>query len=220
MGFRPHNAQSMALAARLLTAVWVAAALVLAPAARGQAQSVQTQRSATDQSVDAANPPPIVDPRVMSDKDRKAYAETLRDARALIDGKHYDDALAKLDPLIAQHPREPQARFMKGLALTDAGRTEQAIQDFTALLADFPELPEPRNNLAVLYAQKGEYEQARDQLELALKAAPDYAVAHENLADVYTRLAETHYERAAALDRRNKTASAKLKLVREVGAAH
>jgi tetratricopeptide (TPR) repeat protein len=220
MGIRPQLAQSMAPAARLLIAAWIAAAPFVASFAHAQAQSVQTQRSAVDQPVDATNPPPIVDPRVMSDKDRKAYAETLREARGLIDGKHYDEAIARIDPLIAQHPHEPQARFMKGLALTDAGRTEQAIQQFTALLADFPELPEPRNNLAVLYAQKGEYALARDQLELALKAAPDYAVAHENLADVYTRLAATHYERAAELDKRNKTAPAKLKAVREVAEAH
>jgi tetratricopeptide (TPR) repeat protein len=205
---------------RLLVVSSLAAALAIAPAAYAQAQSVQTQRNAVDQSVDATNPPPVVDPRVMSDADRKAYAETLRDARTLVDHKQYDEAIARLDPLIEKHPREPQARFMKGLALTDAGRRDDAITTFTALLSDFPELPEPRNNLAVLYAQKGEYAQARDQLELALKAAPDYAVAHENLADVYARLAATHYERAAELDKRNHTAAAKLKAVRDVTNAH
>jgi tetratricopeptide (TPR) repeat protein len=205
---------------RLLVVSSLAAALAIAPAAYAQAQSVQTQRNAVDQSVDATNPPPVVDPRVMSDADRKAYAETLRDARTLIDHKQYDEAIARLDPLIEKHPREPQARFMKGLALTDAGRRDDAIATFTELLSDFPELPEPRNNLAVLYAQKGEYAQARDQLELALRAAPDYAVAHENLADVYARLAATHYERAAELDKRNHTAAAKLKAVRDVTNAH
>lgn len=204
----------MFLPVRLLAAPWIAAALALASAAH--AQTPQTQGQAVDPSADHSAPAPVVDPRVMSDKERKAYVETLREARALIDQKQFDAALAKLDPLIARHPREPRARFMKGLALTDAGRREEAIAVFDALLADFPELPEPRNNLAVLYAQKGEYAQARDQLELALKAAPDYAVAHENLADVYARLAATHYERAIALDKRNKTAPAKLKLVRDV----
>jgi tetratricopeptide (TPR) repeat protein len=216
MNLRESIAPTMTVPARLLAASCVAAALTFAPAAHGQAASVQTQRNAVDQSVDASNPPPVVDPRVMSDKDRKAYAESLREARALIDAKHYDEALAKLEPLIEKHPREPQARFMKGLALTDAGRSDEAIGTLTDLLADFPELPEPRNNLAVLYAQKGEYAQARDQLELALQAAPDYAVAHENLADVYARLAADHYARAAELDKRNKTALAKLKVVRDV----
>ena len=197
-----------------LIACCLAVALAVPALAQAQAQSVQTQGQAVDQST----PPPIIDPRALSEKERKAYADTLRAARSEIDRKQYDTALASLDQLISAHPREPQARFMKGLALADAGRREEAIGVFQALLADFPELPEPRNNLAVLYAQKGEYAQARDELELALKAAPDYAVAHENLADVYARLAADHYEKAADLDKKNKTAAGKLKIVREVTA--
>jgi tetratricopeptide (TPR) repeat protein len=87
---------------------------------------------------------------------------------------------------------------------------------FQAILGDYPELPEPHNNLAVLYAQKGEYELARGELEAAISAAPDYAVAYENLGDVYARLAALNYEKALARDARNRTASAKLKLARDV----
>jgi Flp pilus assembly protein TadD len=164
----------------------------------------------------AQAPPATQDPRQMDEAQRKAYAQTLRDAQALLERKQYDEAIAKLDRLTQERPREPQARFMKGVALTDEGKTDDAIGVFRALLADFPELPEPRNNLAVLYAQKGEYALARDELERAVQAAPDYAVAHENLGDVYARLAEVEYEKAVTLDRRNRGAAAKLKLVREV----
>jgi Flp pilus assembly protein TadD len=97
------------------------------------------------------------------------------------------EAIAILDSLSAERPREPQARFMKGVALTDSGKTDAAISLYLALLADFPELPEVRNNLAVLYAQKGNYAGARDELEAALLAAPDYTIAYENLGDVYAR---------------------------------
>jgi tetratricopeptide (TPR) repeat protein len=158
----------------------------------------------------------VVDPRVLSEQQRRAYADTLGKARTLIGEKHYDQAIALLDGLAKRYPREPRARFMKALAMSDAGRTSAAIDELLALLADYPELPEPRNNLAVLYAQKGEYQQARNELEIALRAAPDYAVAHENLGDVYARLAAVEYERVLALDKRNRTAAAKLKLVREV----
>jgi tetratricopeptide (TPR) repeat protein len=211
MAHPPQRLRSMSLLLRLVALSSLAALI----AGAALAQSTQTQRNAVDQSA----PAPIVDPRTLSDRDRRAYADTLREARGLIETKHYDEANAKLDALIKAHPREPQARFMKGLALSDAGHTEEAIALLRELLADFPELPEPRNNLAVLYAKKGEYAQARDELELALQAAPDYAVAHENLADVYTRLAATHYERTVELDKRNKTAPAKLKMVRDVSNA-
>ena len=163
----------------------------------------------------AQAPPAVQDPRQMDEAQRKVYAQTLHEAKDLLDHKQFADATAKLDKLIAERPREPQARFMKGLALTDEGKTEDAIGVFRALLADFPELPEPRNNIAVLYAQKGEYAQARDELERAVQAAPDYAVAHENLGDVYARLAEVEYEKTLALDKRNRTAAAKLKMIRE-----
>ena len=155
----------------------------------------------------------------MDEAQRKAYAQGLHDARDLLERKQYDEAIARLDRLTAERPREAQARFLKGIALTDEGKTEEAIAVFRGLLAEFPELPEPRNNLAVLYAQKGEYALARDELERAVQTAPDYAVAHENLGDVYARLAQAEYERTIALDKRNRSAPAKLKLVREASSS-
>jgi len=130
--------------------------------------------------------------------------------------KKYAEAIVVLDTLSAERPREPQARFLKGVALTESGKSDEAIVVYSALLADFPELPEVRNNLAVLYAQKGNYEGARDELVAALLAAPDYTIAYENLGDVYARLAGVNYEKAIARDAKNKTAPPKLKLVRDV----
>lgn len=165
----------------------------------------------------AQSPPPATqDPRDMGEAARKVYAQALREARDLLERKQYAEAIEKLDRLSAERPREPQARFLKGIALSDQGKADEAIAVFRAVLADFPELPEPRNNLAVLYAQKGEYALARDELERAVQTAPDYAVAHENLGDVYARLAEVEYERTMALDKRNRTAGAKLRQMREV----
>jgi Flp pilus assembly protein TadD len=157
----------------------------------------------------------ITDPREFSEAARKVYAQSLQDARALINARKYDEAIAILDKLTAERPREPQARFLKGVALADAGRTDAAITVFRSVIADYPELPEPHNNLAVLFAQKGEYTLARDELEAAIAAAPDYTVAYENLGDIYARMAAVNYEQATTRDGRNKTAAAKLKLVRD-----
>lgn len=162
-----------------------------------------------------AQSPDTTDPREFSEDARKAYAESLKEARAQIAQKRYTDAIATLDKLTALRPREPQARFLKGVALTDAGRTDEAIAVFQGVLNEYPELPEPRNNLAVLYAQKGDYALARDELEAAIGAAPDYVIAYENLGDIYARLAMVNYEKAIARDARNRSAPAKLKLVRD-----
>ncbi len=155
------------------------------------------------------------DPRELTEAGRKAYAESLKAARELIADRKYPEAIEILDKLSAERPREPQARFLKGLALSDSGRTDDAIAVFRGILNEYPELPEPRNNLAVLYAQKGEYELARVELEAAIAAAPDYVVAYENLGDIHAQLAAVNYERAISRDARNKSAPAKLKLVRE-----
>ena len=167
-----------------------------------------------DKSAPSASATPEI-----SEAERKAYAESMKQARALLAQKKYDEAIRELDKLTAERPREPHARFLKAVALSDQKKIDEAIAAYRALTSDFPEMPEPHNNLAVLYAQKGELAQARDELTIAISTAPDYALAHENLGDVYAQLAAEQYERAGAIDKRNKTAPAKLKAVREAIAA-
>jgi Flp pilus assembly protein TadD len=156
------------------------------------------------------------DGRDLTEEARKQYAQGLKEATALVKDRQFANAQARIDVLLTQRPREPQARFLKGIVQTEQGQDAAAIATFGALNEDYPELPEPYNNLAVLYAQKGEYESARVALEAAVKAAPDWSVAHENLGDIYVRLAAAEYDRAARLDRGNKTAAGKLVLAREL----
>ena len=140
----------------------------------------------------------------------------LAEAVTMIRDGQYVTAMAKIDDVLAQDARNPQARFLKGVVQTDQEELDDAAVTFTALTEDFPELPEPHNNLAVIWAQQGQYDKAKTELEIALKAQPDYAIAHENLGDVYTRLAGAEYDRAVVLDKTNKSAQAKLALVREL----
>ena len=156
------------------------------------------------------------DGRDLSEEARKQYAQGLHEASAMVKDRQFANAQVKLDVLLAQRPREAQARFLKGVVQTEEGQDAAAIATFSALIADYPELPEPYNNLAVLYAQKGEYEGARIALESAVRTAPDWAIAHENLGDIYVRLGAAEYATAAKLDRANKATAAKLNLAREL----
>jgi len=167
----------------------------------------------------ADDAPVVAPPGEFSEDARRAYAQGLRQAKELIAQQQYGEAIARLDTLLKDRPREPQARFLRAVALSDQGKRDEAIVALRDLNADYPELPEPHNNLAVLYAQKGEYELARAELLLAIASRPDYAVAHENLGDVYVRLAASQYERVRKMDATNKTAPAKLKLTREIVAS-
>jgi len=160
-------------------------------------------------------PPPPASATVVPQRTPGLTPELAEASRMIREGE-YVPALAKIDAVLATDAKNPQARFLKGVVQTDRSETEAAIATFQALTEDYPELPEPYNNLAVIWAKQGQYEKARRALELALASRPDYAIAHENLGDIYARLASAEYDRAIALDKANKSAQAKLTLVREL----
>lgn len=145
-----------------------------------------------------------------------ATDDGLREAQRLYQAGRLDAALEQVDASLKAAPRQAQARFLRGLILTDLKRATEAIAMFTALTQDFPELPEPYNNLAVLYASQGALDDARTALERAIQAHPGYAAAHENLGDVHAQLARRAYERALQLDKGNLTAAVKLSRAKEL----
>jgi tetratricopeptide (TPR) repeat protein len=136
-------------------------------------------------------------------------------SRLIREGKP-NDALRTLEDALKQAPRDPQLRFLYGVALAETGRKTDAAEVFEQMTQDFPELPEPYNNLAVMYAASGELERARTALENAVRALPGYALGHENLGDVYLRMAARAYQKAGDLDPRGTSGKQKLMLTREL----
>ncbi|HSV58396.1 MAG TPA: tetratricopeptide repeat protein [Variovorax sp.] len=145
-----------------------------------------------------------------------ARADQYSDVNSLLRQGKADEALAKADAYIADKPRDPQMRFLRGVILTEQGKPAEATSTFVALTQEFPELPEPYNNLAALYAGQSQFDKAREALETAIKLNPGYATAHENLGDVYVRLAAQSYGRAQRLEKSNTGIAPKLALLREV----
>src|SRR5687767_9955878 len=145
-----------------------------------------------------------------------ALADELQDAAKLLKAGQHRQALERVNKALAAKPRDAQARFLKGLILTEQGNAKEAIEIFNRLTQDFPELPEPYNNLAVIYAGQGQYEKARGALEQSIRTHPSYATAYENLGDVYAKLASQAYAKALQLDKSNTGAQNKLSLVREI----
>ncbi len=145
-----------------------------------------------------------------------ARADDVQDANKLFKQKQYDQALAKVEGVLAAKPKDAQARFLKGLIFTEQGKVSEAIGIFSALTDDYPELPEPYNNLAVLYASQGQYDKAKTALEMAIRNHPNYATAHENLGDIYAKMASQEYNRALQLDRNNASPQAKLALINQL----
>jgi tetratricopeptide (TPR) repeat protein len=145
-----------------------------------------------------------------------AHAQTLVDIEALIREEKMAQALERVDRYIAARPKDPRGPFAKGLILSEIGRSQEAIEVFTDLTGNFPGLPEPYNNLAVLYAQQKQYDKAQAALEMAIRTHPSYAVAYENLGGIYAKLASQAYDKALQLDSSNRTAPARLSMIREL----
>jgi len=144
------------------------------------------------------------------------FADDVQDAAKLLKAGQHKQALERVNKALAAKPKDPQARFLKGLILTEQGNSKEAIEIFTKLTQDYPELPEPYNNLAVIYASQGQYDKARASLEQSIRTHPSYATAYENLGDVYAKLASQAYDKALQIDSSNAAAKNKLSLTREL----
>ena len=146
-----------------------------------------------------------------------AHASDYADITQLLKAGKAAEALAKADQRLAATPRDPQLRFLRGVAQTDSGKQADAITTFTKLTEEYPELPEPYNNLAVLYANQNQLDKARTALEMAIRTNPSYATAQENLGDIYAKLASQAYNKALQLDASNaNSVKPKLALIREL----
>ena len=145
------------------------------------------------------------------------HAADYSDITVLLKSGKAADALAKADQRLASAPKDPQLRFLRGVAQADSGKPNDAIATFTQLTQEYPELPEPYNNLAVLYAGQNQLDKARTALEMAIRTNPSYATAHENMGDIYAKLAAQAYNKALQLDATNSAAlNPKLALIREL----
>jgi len=147
-------------------------------------------------------------------------ADDYADITQLLKAGKAGEALTKADQRLATSPRDPQLRFLRGVAQSDSGKPTEAIATFTKLTEEYPELPEPYNNLAVLYANQNQLDKARTALEMAIRTNPSYATAHENLGDIYAKLASQAYNKALQLDATNaNSVKPKLALIRELFSA-
>ena len=194
----PVPAERAQRAIRALSTLWLGVAMFGSVAVHEAA--AQTQPFA-----------PVPDPNAGSNPNRDA-----QEVSQLLRAGRVDAASTRVDAMLARNPKDAQARFLKGLVLSDQGKTSDAIQIFNALTVDYPELPEPYNNLASLHAASGQLDRARFALESAIAANPNYAIAHDNLGDLYLRMASQAYDKVLQLDRTNTATQAKAAAVRSV----
>ena len=142
------------------------------------------------------------------------YAQESVDIDSIIelaDKGEREQALVKLDELLAVNANDIQALFLKGLLLLEQNDSVAARQTFAEIARLYPRLPEAFNNLAAIYASEGEYEKARNALLSAIANAPDYPTVRTNLGDLYVKMAVDAYKKALDLDPSDPASEAKLK---------
>ena len=125
-------------------------------------------------------------------------------------------ALEKIKKRLRSSPGEPRLLFYKGVTEAKVNQIDEAINTYIDLINRHPNLPEPYNNLAVIYAERQELDLAKETLEKAIKTNSSYSVAHVNLGDIYTQMATNAYNMAFEIDKDNKIAKNKLKLITEL----
>lgn len=128
-----------------------------------------------------------------------AHASNYSEVTALTKAGQHAAAIEKANAYLASNARDPQMRFLKGVAQSQSGDLAAATATLESLIEEYPELPEPYNNLAVIYASQNQLDKARIALESAVRNNPKYGVAHENLGDIYARLAHDAYQKSIQL---------------------
>ncbi len=96
-------------------------------------------------------------------------ANVLRDANDLIKANRYNDAIAKLTPLVPQLAGNPDFDTLYGIALLEGGRPTEAAATFRRALAVQPDNLPARGSLGRALAATGELDDARREMSVVLE---------------------------------------------------
>jgi tetratricopeptide (TPR) repeat protein len=124
-------------------------------------------------------------------------------AVAQVQRHEFPAAIATLERLVAQSPKDLKALNLLGIALSGAGKPEDAIARFRAALAIDPRFTPALKNLAVNEFALGRLEDAQRHFDDVIAQTPADEIAHLHLGEIHFRrhacdAALTHYERGRA----------------------
>ncbi|WP_203294636.1 tetratricopeptide repeat protein [Maricaulis parjimensis] len=123
----------------------------------------------------------------------------LQIAAQLLQQGRPEEAIARLDAILAQYPQEPEALHLRGLARGRAGQFEGALADFQAAAVRHSQPHAVLSNLGNLKRRAGDLEGALAAYEAALEKQPSFADARVNMGITLTDL-RRFSEAAAAFE--------------------
>lgn len=130
-------------------------------------------------------------------------------AKLAADEGRYDEALTRIDRVIAKSPDEPVLRYERAMMFIDAGKVDKAENELRAVLVKHPDFYDANRVLGRILLDRGTTDRARVEealryLQAAFKAYPDdlstgMAVAH--ILNQLNRLPEAERVLAAMVER-------------------
>ena len=113
----------------------------------------------------------------------------------LLSNRRFEEALARFDAGLAEHPDDPGLLNFRGRTLNNLGRLEEAAEMFERAIQLSPNHAVAHNNLGHVMRAMGNIDRAESAFLKATVADPEFARAHYNLATVYST--RQLYEKAA-----------------------
>ncbi len=105
-------------------------------------------------------------------------------AVSLVQQQQFEPAVAILEKIVAQTPKNPRALNLLGIALTGAGQIDKANARFRQVLKLDPRFVPAMKNLAVNEFTLNHRAAAKSGFDRVLKLSPDDEIAHLYLADI------------------------------------
>jgi tetratricopeptide (TPR) repeat protein len=143
----------------------------------------------------------------------RAQSPAVRDALRALRAERYEEALDRLDGILAASPVPGERAFAhnkRGVALIALGRRDEALAAFSAALATVDGYPAALVNIGNLRLEEGALDDAIELYRAALRSDEDYAVAHLNLGTALKRAGHTaegvrHLRTAQRLEGRRRS---------------
>jgi tetratricopeptide (TPR) repeat protein len=139
-----------------------------------------------------------------SDRGSKELGIALNEAQTLTNQDRLDEALEKLDRLLAEHPDDSRVNALRAKVLFSMGRTREAENAIARAVAESPQRPEYQYLDGLFHMYAGRFAQAEAALRRALQIDPELAEAHALIAGALVKQrrpeeAIEHFQRALDL---------------------
>jgi len=147
--------------------------------------------SANEDADDDAKVGPGITDTKADPKDKIEIANLLHDAILAVEANQFQEAIPRLEHVIATDSGIPVAYMQLGSAYTQTKEYDKAIPVLRKAVEMRPDTLMPHYELGLALSETGNWEDAMPQFEAAVQKSPKWPALHFSLAAAYARLDRT-----------------------------